>query len=177
MKPICAEDTPRWHALLATPQRETAAEEWLARRGVYSFHPVTRHTITRRGVAVVRVTRYLPGYVFARFPGAAIWHEVFAAPCIRDAIRLASGTPAILRPADLQAIHAMRDRDQQARQNTRQAAAIRRGDRARILGVMEGVGAGEVVEIGTGKTKVRLTLFGAERDVEVSADTVLAKDA
>lgn len=177
MTDIFTPTTARWHALLTAPQGEARAEAWLKARGVYSFHPVTRRVVTIRGKAVSRVSRYLPGYVFARFPGEMIWHHVRACAHIRDCIRMASGEPGILRPADLTSLHDMRDRDDEAKEAQRRAAMIRRGDKVRIMtGLWQDSAPTEVVEIVNGKAKVRLIMFGAERLVEVDI-TALARAA
>lgn len=175
MTPIFTADTPRWHALMTQPQAETKAEAWLKACGVYSFHPVTRRVVTIRGKAVSRVSRYLPGYVFARFPGEMIWHRVHTCTHIHDCIRMASGQPGILRPDDLTALHAMRDRDDEAMEAQRHAAMIRRGDKVRILsGLWQENAPTEVVEIGShGKAKVRLIMFGAERLAEVDMTAMI----
>jgi transcription antitermination factor NusG len=157
----------RWYALIVRPQAEGKAEAWLQVQGVHAFHPVTYRTVRVRGKAVTRTSRYLPGYVFARFPGEMIWHRVAANNHVADCIRMASGQPGILRPSDLTALYAMRDRDEEARQRERHARAIRPGNTVRILsGIFEGAET-EVVEIRAGKAIVRLTLFGTPRDAEV----------
>lgn len=150
----------RWYGLVVPPQREGAAEAWLALRGVYSFHPVKSRTVKIRGKCIRRESRYLPGYVFARFDGSIIWHRVQASPFISDAIRLSSGQPATLNPNDLKGIYAMRHRDEAEADAERQARTIRPGDRARILsGVFEGNEV-EVCEIRSGEAVLRLTMFG-----------------
>lgn len=159
---------PRWHALMTAPQAEAKAEAWLKARGVYSFHPVTRRVVTIRGKAVSRVSRYLPGYVFARFPGEMVWHRVHACTHVHDCIRMASGQPGILRPDDLTALHAMRDRDDEAREAQRHAAMIRRGDKVRVLSGLWSGQQTEVIAIRNGKAIVQLTMFGADREVEVA---------
>lgn len=175
MTPIYTPAPARWHALMTLPQAEAKTEAWLKARGVYSFHPVTRRVVTIRGKAVSRVSRYLPGYVFARFPGEMVWHRVHACAHVHDCIRMASGQPGILRPDDLTALHAMRDRDDEAREAQRHAAMIRRGDKVRILsGLWQDSAPTEVVEIGeNGKAKVRLVMFGAERLVEVDMTAMI----
>lgn len=164
----------RWHALIVPPQRETAAEAWLKRRGVYAFHPVKRRVVTIRGKRIEKHQRYLPGYVFANVPGRMIWHRLFASPLIADAIRLQSGEPGILQPSDLRSIQAMRPRDEAAdAAKAARAAAARMFSPGDAVEIKSGLWAGhrsEVVEIGNGRAKVRLTLFGSEREAEMGAD-------
>lgn len=164
----------RWHGLIVPPMREEQAEAWLDRMGVYAFHPVKRKVSTIRGKKIVRNTRYLPGYVFARFPGRAIWHRVFASAFVSDAIRLQSGHPGVIRRSDLSGIHAMRSRDEEAdavRANARrQAAMFAPGDRVEITaGPLEGVTT-EVVAIKRGKAILRLTMFGSDREAEMELE-------
>jgi transcription antitermination factor NusG len=167
LTPIYTPSPARWHALTVLPQSEGATEAWLKARGVYSFHPVTRRVVTIRGKRVSRTKRLLPGYVFARFPGVMTWHAVKACVHIAGCIRMASGEPGILRPDDLTALHAMRDVDDAAREAVRRAAIIRPGDKVKILAGLWSDEQTEVIAIRHGKAIVRLTIFGAERDVEV----------
>lgn len=167
MTPIFTVGAPRWHALMTLPQAEATTEAWLKARGVYSFHPVTRRVVTIRGKKVSRTKRLLPGYVFARFPGIMAWHAVKGCVHIAGCIRMASGEPGILRPDDLTALHAMRDRDDEEREAQRRAAIIRPGDKVRILSGLWSDEQTEVIAIRHGKAIVRLTMFGAEREVEV----------
>jgi transcription antitermination factor NusG len=165
--PIYTPAPARWHALTVLPQCEGTAEAWLKARGVYSFHPVTRRVVTIRGKKVSRVKRLVPGYVFARFPGVMTWHAVRSCVHIAGCIRMASGEPGILRPDDLTALHAMRDRDDDVREAQRKATMIKPGDKVRILSGLWIDERTEVIAIRNGKVIVRLTMFGAEREVEV----------
>lgn len=161
------EGDPRWHALIVPPQREEAAEAMLARHGVYSFHPVTVRTVSVRGKRKRVVSRYLPGYVFARFPGPVIWHRLMASPVVADAVRHSSGWPAVLMPADLERLHAMRAIDEAEEERRRQAAIIRRGDRVRILsGAFEGDEV-EVLSLDNGAVQVRMCILGSELPVQI----------
>lgn len=158
---------PRWHALIVIPQKEAAAEAVLARHGVYSFHPVTTRTTRVRGKRRTVQSRYLPGYVFARFPGPVIWHRLMASPLIADAVRHSSGWPAVLAPQDLERLHAMRAIDEAEAERERQAKVIRRGDRVRILsGAFEGEEV-EVLALDGGAVKVRMCIMGAELPVQI----------
>jgi len=160
------EGQARWHALIVAAQREEAAERMLQRAGVYAFHPVTKRTTMRRHKRHVTVSRYLPGYVFARFPGPAIWHQVFATPIIVNAVRHSSGWPAVLNPEDLERIHAMRAMDEAEEERQRQARVIRRGDKVRIMsGAFEGEEV-EVLDVGN-SIKVRMCILGSELPVTV----------
>lgn len=101
---------PRWHALLTFPQREAAAKQWLAVRGVYSFYPVRLVRRDFRGKVLEFETRYLPGYVFVLFSGEPVWHLIIhdemtggGSPYVRSVIRLHSGEPGWLREETLTA--------------------------------------------------------------------------
>lgn len=158
---------PRWHALIAIPQKEQAAEAMLARHGVYSFHPVTTRTTRVRGKRRTVQSRYLPGYVFARFPGPVIWHRLMASPLVADAVRHSSGWPAVLAPQDLERLHAMRAIDEAEAERQRQAKIIRRGDRVRILsGAFEGEEV-EVLALDNGAVHVRMCILNTELPVQI----------
>ena len=161
---------PRWYALIVPPQREGQAVAYLERMGVYAFFPVKRKVSVIRGKRISRDSRYLPGYVFARFPGRPIWHKVFASAFISDAIRLRStGEPGILRASDLAGIQAMAPRDEAKEAAHKRAKAIRPGDRAVVMGgILEGREI-EVSEIRAGRAVFRVTMFGSDREAEVDA--------
>lgn len=162
MQQVCHDGDSRWYGLIVMPQKEHQAEAWLALRNVYSFHPVKHKTVKIRGKAKRIESRYLPGYVFARFPGPIIWHRVQDSPFIRDAIRLSSGAPAVLNPDDLTAIYAMRHVEDAEAEALRRARTIRPGDRAAILsGVFSGHEV-EVTEIRAGNAVLRINMFGGE---------------
>lgn len=162
---------PRWHALMVSSQREQAAEAWLSLRGVYAFHPVTKRVSVIRGKQVPRESRYLPGYVFARFPGRADRHRVMACPFITDALRVQSGAWGVIVPADIRKLHAMRSVDAAQERARKDAQIIRKGDRVRVLGSGPDDGPEvEVHEIVAGKARFRLHMFGADRIVEANID-------
>jgi transcription antitermination factor NusG len=161
------EGDPRWHALIVIPQKEQATEAMLARHGVYSFHPVTTRTVRIRGKRKTVQSRYLPGYVFARFPGPVLWHKLVASPLVADAVRHSSGWPAALMPGDLERLHAMRAMDEAEAERQRQAKMIRRGDRVRILsGAFEGEEV-EVMSLANGAVHVRMCILGSELPVQI----------
>lgn len=168
---------PRWHCLMVRPQAERACEAWLARHGAYGFHPVRSRTMTLRGRTRRFESRYLPGYVFARFGGPVIWHRVLASLFVTDAIRFeASREPAQLHPGDLDALHAMRSHEQEAEaraaKRRRAQCQFGHGDRVRIrAGLFEGH-AGDVVTLAHGKVQVRLRLLGRDTSVSIGADDV-----
>lgn len=161
---------PRWHALRVSPQREDQAEDWLRLRGVYAFHPVLRRVTTRMGKRVEHQRRYLPGYVFARFPGAAVISRVMSCPWITGAVCLSGGEWGVLDPQALRAIHAMRATDRKARAAAAEAAELRRRRRIVLPGQAAMFQAGplagqscEVIEIDAqGGARVALPLFGQQ---------------
>lgn len=170
-----------WFALRVLPQREDQAEAWLRRRGVYAFHPV----LMRRSVVKGRVReyprRYLPGYVFARFPGAPVVHRVVACAFITGALALQSGEWGRLDPRDLRAIHAMRKVDAAkesaaaaAKARRRQAVALRPGDAALFRG---GPFAGLRCEVaalsGDAGVVVRIAMFGGDVSAQACVDDLV----
>lgn len=167
----------RWYALRVAPQREDQAEDWLDRRGVYGFHPVLKVARTRHGKPRLYQRRYVPGYVFARFRGAPVVHEVLSCPWITGALARSDGEWGVLDGARLRALHAMRALDREV-EELRNADRIRRmvaarpvlGERALFrVGPFAGV-SGEVVELrAEGGVMIRLTLFGGEILAEARA--------
>ncbi len=164
----------RWYALLCRPQQEVQAERWLAARGVYAFHPVTRRKSKVRGVERSYDRRYLPGYVFARFAGDPICHRVIASPFLHGALTMTNGEWGILGPKRLRALHEMRGRDE--RREADHAERMRRALQARRVRVgteamfRAGPFVGhhcEVVEVmAHGGVKVRFKMFSHEAIVE-----------
>lgn len=163
----------RWFALRVRPQREINAERWLANRGVYAFHPVRGRRVVRRGRVIEASRCYLPGYVFARFPGWPVAHRVTDGPFVTGAVSRADGEWGALDPRDLAAIHRMRavDDDIEARR------ALRRMPRPFLPGQAARLRAGplsdreaEVVEVPTAtRVVLRLRLFSRAMLVEVDA--------
>ncbi len=171
----------RWHALTVQPQREDQVESWLSRRGVYGFHPVLRHATRVRGKVREYDRRYVPGYVFARFPGVAVQHRVMLCPWVTGAICSEGGYWGVLDPSGLRAIHAMRKIEAahaEARAAKlaarRRAAIVQVGDGAMFrAGPLAGL-RGEVVELPTiGGALVRLQVFGREVDVAAQTDDLV----
>ncbi|GHF71083.1 hypothetical protein GCM10017056_47500 [Seohaeicola zhoushanensis] len=156
----------RWYALRVPPQREDQAEAWLLRRGVYAFHPVLSRRSVQHGRVREYQRRYLPGYVFARFPGDPLEHLVAGTPFILGALCRSSGHWGILRPQGLRAIYAMRKIDaasEEARKAVRRRQLLHPGDRALFHTGPFAEFPCEVIEIkADGGAKVRLQLFGRE---------------
>lgn len=172
---LCAPGPARWHALRVRRMREDQVEAWLARHGVYAFHPVVRRRVRVRGAVRDYDRRYLPGYVFARFPGPPAVHLVMACPWITGALCRTGGEWGVLDPDGLRAIHAMRrlDADRReaqaaARARAIQAAQLRAGDQALFRAGPLADYCAEVVELtADGGARVQLRLFGG--DVLVTA--------
>lgn len=159
--------TPHWHALMVKSQREVAARAWLDKRGVYAFFPVKRERRHVRNRWVERESRYLPGYLFARFPGEPKWHKVFDSPFVHNAIRSSNGYPGRIHPDSLRAIRAMASVDDEIEARWHLSTRVNRGDRVRVRG---GAFAGyetEVLEIVAGKARLPLTLLGRQIDVDL----------
>jgi len=174
--PIFRRGKPYWYALRVVPQREDQAEAWLRLRGVYAFHPVLTRKAKRFGAMREYQRRYLPGYVFARFPGDPVVHAVTSGPFITGALCRSDGTWGALEPKKLRAIHQMRKVDAEAdaarkaeRARRRRQRLVGEGDSALFRsGPFSGFTC-EVVELrASGGAMVRFSLFGRETSVEAS---------
>jgi transcription antitermination factor NusG len=164
----------RWYALRVAPQSEARVEGWLARRGVYAFHPVLRLSQMRRGRRVCWTRAYLPGYVFARFDGVPRYDLILAEPGVLGAVSRADGEWGVLDRASMHRVHAMRDLDRAAilaevadRARARAArVAMRTLTPGRPALFRAGPLAGQVAEVvdlcGADGVRLRLRLFGAE---------------
>ena len=158
-QPLYQAGPAHWHCLRVLPQREDDCEAWLDRRGVYAFHPVTVRYETIRGQRIKRVSRFIPGYVFARFPGRIVWHVVKDSPFVADAIRLRDGRIAALAECDLTALRAMSDREQREKERRAAAQMIRLGDRATIAsGPFEGADV-EILSLKAGRATISIRMF------------------
>lgn len=170
-----------WYALRVAPQREGWVEARLALFGVRGFHPVLTRTVVRKGVRKRLVQRYLPGYVFARFPGWPVIHEVLAVPHVLGALTVQSGDWAMIAPEDLRSLYHMRLVDGEIRNAEKEQAARRKAARALTPGGGVLFKAGpfvglpcEVVEIrGEGEVKVRLNIFGAHQVIKAQASDLV----
>lgn len=181
---LCLPGAVRWHALLVAPQTEDQTEAWLQRRNVYAFHPVTTRKVTRAGKAREYHRRYLPGYVFARFPGEAIVGDVVSCPFIRGALLRSSGSWGVLNPSELRSLHSMRKLDQEAKvasrleeRRLRRSRNFRKGDRALFKSGAFVEQSCEVVEVlADGAIRLRLQLFGADVLTSANPEDLVALD-
>ncbi|PTX38709.1 transcription antitermination factor NusG [Gemmobacter caeni] len=171
----------RWYALRVAPQREDEVEGWLRKRGVYAFHPVLKRQTRARGVVRTYHRRYLPGYVFARFCGDPVVHMVMSCPWVIGALCRADGHWGVLEPSRLQAIHAMRKRDERIERDLaadqlrrREASRMRAGDHAMFrVGPFAELPC-EVVElVADGGVRLRFQLFGREVVVDGVAEDLV----
>lgn len=173
--------THGWYALRVAPQREGWVEARLKLFGVKAFHPVLTRTVVRKGVRKRLVQRYLPGYVFAHFPGWPVIHEVLAVPHVLGALTVQSGDWAMIAPWDLRALYDMRAVDAGMRDAAAAEAAKRKAARALRPGggvlFKAGPLAGqtcEVIEIaGAGDVRVRLRLFGGDQVITAQASDLV----
>lgn len=169
MTPIYTPGPSRWHCLTVPPQGERRAKQWLDRRGVYSFYPVEERTRHRLGRQTTAERPYIPGYVFARFPGAPWWHLIMGDGHVYDVIRYTGAEePAWLVEASLSSLMDMRSRAELLEEKRRRGMTIRKGDRVRIR---DGVLAGnvvEIVELRATRGVFRMGLLGlAEQEIEL----------
>lgn len=171
-----------WYALRVAPQREGWVEARLALFGVRGFHPVLTRTVVRKGIRKRLVQREIPGYVFARFPGLPVIHEVLAVPHVLGALTMQDGRWAMIVPEDLQALYGLRERRAEIEDAARAEAArikaaraLRSGARALFRGGPLSGSTCEVVEIaGNGDVRVRLRLFGADQVIAAQASDLVS---
>lgn len=171
----------RWYALRVAPQREDEVEAWLRRRGVYAFHPVLKRQTRARGVVRTYHRRYVPGYVFARFCGDPVVHMVMSCPWVIGALCRADGHWGVLEPSHLQAIHAMRKRDERIERDLaadqlrrREASRMRAGDRAMFrVGPFAELPCEVVDLVADGGVRLRFQLFGREVVVDGVAEDLV----
>ena len=171
----------RWYALRVAPQREEQAELWLQQRGVYAFHPVRMRKVVRFGKTRDYARRYLPGYVFARFPGEPAPMQVLRSPHILGALTCSGGQWGVLEPERLRALHAMRQPDERQRQSQAALQARKRADARFRVGDSAMFRAGpfaglpcEVAELkADGGLTLRLMIFG--RETVTRADAALIR--
>jgi transcription antitermination factor NusG len=171
---IVAPGEARWHCLIVYPQREAPTRLWLGEHGVEAFYPVTITKARYRGRDISRVRRYLPGYVFAEFPGEPIWWRILGDDRrnVRDVLRMNDGEPGRLHPDTLTQLQAMREVDEEIEELKRAARTIRKGDKVRIkVGEMVDWEV-EIVDIKGPKGVFHVKLFGADHAAEVDLDKV-----
>ncbi|MCW1932626.1 transcription termination/antitermination NusG family protein [Pararhodobacter zhoushanensis] len=180
--PLFQPGPAQWYALRVAAQRESFVERWLSLRGVMGFHPVLTRTVVRHGRKLQQAKRYLPGYVFARFPGYPVVHAIRTLPHVLGALTVQDGNWACIKPEDLRALYDMRQVDAKIEDAEAAAAARRKAARALRAGggalFRAGPMAGtrcEVIEIaGSGDVRVRLRLFGAEHLVSTRAEDLIS---
>lgn len=138
---------------------------------------MTRRHVMRFGRQVEAVRCYLPGYVFARFPGTVLRHRVAACQMVTGAVTLCSGEWGCLDPYGLRAIIAMRKVDharRSAEQRMRRAARrLSPGDRAVVIGGLFGEARVEVVSIEAGEVRFRVAMFGGDVLATATADQMV----
>ena len=166
----------RWHCLRSRPQGEQRAVAWLADfADAEAFYVARRVPIVTRGKKTEREHKLVPGYVFARVPGALAWHRVRElCPWLIGFIPTTAGEIAILDPRDLEKLYAMRARaDDEQRQRDR-ARYLRKGDKVRLTGLMADAADGpvEVLRLNGDTVTVAIRIFGSVREIDAAADSV-----
>jgi transcription antitermination factor NusG len=172
--PIVTPGESRWHCLIVYPQREAPTRIWLAEHGVEAFYPVTITKQRHRGRDISRVRRYLPGYVFANFPGEPAWWRILgdARRNVRDVLRVHNGEAGRLHEDTLTQLQAMREVDEELEERKRVARTVRKGDLVRIkVGELVNWEV-EIVDIKGPKGVFHVKLFGAEHSAEVDLANV-----
>jgi hypothetical protein len=161
--PLFHPGPPRWHALRCAPLREEVARRHLIDHGLTdAFFPTRVRKTTLRGKPVTRRTLFLPGYLFALFPGEPVWHRLIEGDprrLIRGVLCRTSGEPGVLHEDDLRDLAAMTDRAEREEAERREAARIHVGDIIRLPALDA---EAEVVAIQGKGVQVRLRLFDRE---------------
>jgi transcription antitermination factor NusG len=126
-------DVPSWYCLIVRPQQEPRTAAWLALRGVASWRPTEERRVWRGGRKRVARMEYpiVPRYLFARFVGMPLWHEVRACPWITGAVGR-EGWPAPISDAAMGEMRGISDRLAAIRAAEARAARIEPGDRVVI---------------------------------------------
>lgn len=160
---------PRWFVLLPMPQCEAKVQAWLLVRGVESWFPteigwrIKAHSHRKEKY----VRRIAPGYLFARFEAAPNWPALFYS---RHKVRVVSigDVPAPITDETMAQMQEVPHRLAEMKHRAAEARIIRPHDKARITkGAFEGWTV-DVSQVNGGIAKYVVSLFGAEREAEIS---------
>lgn len=163
--------TPLWYLFKTMTTRETATAQLLKNRGFVPFLPVERKEVKLRRwkgdpKTEVRDFALYPGYIFAAHDGSGDWWTRILAmrpifgPICREGVPVPIVASEIERLSKLSGNVTMLPK----------APALAPGVRVRIT---EGIYQGQVVpieSIKSGRAKLPLSIFGAERQVEVRVE-------
>lgn len=162
---------PAWFVFVTPPQAEGKARAWLERRGVTCWYPSEtgwRRQPRSRVKRVAYERRIVPRYLFARFTGRPVWHEVRSCRWISRAVGH-DGVPLPVSDEVMAEMAAVPQVLAQLRARQIAARTIQPGDRARVL---DGPLAGwvvEVTEVRNGIARFLLPLLGgAEGEAHVA---------
>lgn len=168
----------KWYALLIVPQRESAAQEILARKGIISYCPMDFRWRKRNKFAVDKELfsfPMMPGWVFVGMTkGKEPWHAVFTLRLVRAVIGH-DGRPLAI-PSDAMTSMVAKFRNGVVRPEEekfmRTNKEFKVDDMVRITqGPLRSFEA-KVVEIDGAVAKVMFSMFGVSKPVEVSTETL-----
>jgi transcription antitermination factor NusG len=162
-----------WYALRVAPQAEFVVAHLLRRRGVVAWAPCLTKWIrqNRYHQATRQVVRrpLLPGYLFVKLAGAAVWPVVFGVTGVIGVVSF-WGRPWPLRSADVSRLrHAssrLRAREGHRAMPTNRAFEV--GQTVEALdGPLEGTQM-RVVEILGSEARALVKFLGVEREIQIS---------
>lgn len=170
-------DNLDWYALLVPPQKEFAAQDILARRGIATFCPFeslwrrrSRYTKEKE----LRNFPIMPRYVFAGFDAPPDWYNLFQLPVIASVVGLhgrparIAGVPDLIRRFR----NGLRRPDHERHMRTHREYAA--GD---IAVIVDSAMAGRVVHvtgIENGHAFFTVEMFGGEMTLSLPADKLEA---
>lgn len=168
----------RWYALLIVPQKEAAAQEMLARKGITSYCPMDFKWRKANKFAVDQdLFSYplMPGWVFVGMPHYdQPWHDVVSLQLVRSVVCHFARPVEIPQAAMASMVAKFRNgvvRADEA-EDMRAKKTIKPGDTVKMMeGPMRSFTA-KVVEIDGSVARVMFSLFGVSKPVEVSTEAL-----
>ena len=168
----------RWYALLIVPQKEAAAQEMLARKGITSYCPMDFKWRKANKFAVDQTLfsfPLMPGWLFIGMPHEAQpWHDVVSLAMVRAVVAHDGWPVQIPQSAMLRMVTRFRNGVVRADEveDLRPKRRLQAGDTVKMLeGPMRSFTA-KVVEMNGGVARVMFSLFGMSKPVDVSSEAV-----
>ncbi len=164
-----------WYALMTIPQKELASQMVLERRGYRCFLPTEIKYRRSRREKKRRAVTYpmMRGYIFVAFDGDIPWMDLARLNIIRGVVGF-DGRPAPIDDDAMRRLEKMSGASIPHRSSVNTHKALRPGDMAEIV---SGQFYGTIVQV-TGikgeKARIMLSLFGGERELEISASALEA---
>lgn len=168
----------RWYALLIVPQKEAAAQEMLARKGITTYCPMGfkwRKANKFSADQDLYSHPLMPGWVFAGMPrDCPPWHDVVSLALVRAVVGFDGYPIEIPKAAMSTMVGKYRNGVVRADEvdDLRPKRKLRAGDTVKMLeGPMRSFTA-KVVEMNGSVARVMFSLFGMSKPVEVAAEAV-----